>query len=103
MPHHLYVCPVNSVELRRHPAFRDALHGREDFRAAYGKLKLSIAQRSGGDRRIYAQIKEIECRPFVERVLRETPNSPAITRTLAPFRRHGADLIQARRLSHSPL
>ena len=32
---------------------------------------MSIESRSNGDRKIYAQIKEVECREFVERVLKE--------------------------------
>jgi hypothetical protein len=35
----------------------------------YEKRKLDIVERSGGDRKVYAQIKEIECRDFVESVL----------------------------------
>jgi GrpB-like predicted nucleotidyltransferase (UPF0157 family) len=67
--HHLYVCPVSSLELRRHLKFRDALRAHDNLRQEYEKRKLEIAERSGGDRRIYAQIKEIECRDFVESVL----------------------------------
>jgi GrpB-like predicted nucleotidyltransferase (UPF0157 family) len=69
MPHHLYVCPFNSLELRRHLIFRDALRADDNLRQEYEKRKLAIAERSGGDRKVYAQIKEIECREFVERVL----------------------------------
>jgi GrpB-like predicted nucleotidyltransferase (UPF0157 family) len=69
MPHHLYVCPSDAIEPRRHLAFRDALRAREDLRREYEKRKLDIAARSGGDRKVYAQIKEVECRDFVERAL----------------------------------
>ena len=74
MQHHLYVCPVASVELHRHIAFRDGLRAREDWRNEYERLKCDIASRSGGDRKVYAQIKEIECRDFVKRVLAEVTN-----------------------------
>jgi GrpB-like predicted nucleotidyltransferase (UPF0157 family) len=73
MPHHLYVCPANSLELRRHLIFRDALRAQGDLRQEYEKRKLDIVERSGGDRKVYAQIKEIDCRDFVESVL--TANS----------------------------
>jgi GrpB-like predicted nucleotidyltransferase (UPF0157 family) len=69
MSHHLYVCPANSLELRRHVLFRDALRAQRNLRQEYEKRKLDIAERSGGDRKVYAQIKEIECRDFVESVL----------------------------------
>ena len=69
MPHHLYVCPANSLELHRHLIFRDALRARSSLRQEYERRKLDIAERSGGDRKVYAQIKEIECRDFIESVL----------------------------------
>jgi GrpB-like predicted nucleotidyltransferase (UPF0157 family) len=74
MSHHLYVCPADSLELRRHLNFRDALRAHGNLRQEYEKRKLDIALRSGGDRKVYAQIKEIECRSFVESVL--TASSP---------------------------
>lgn len=74
MTHHLYVCPAQSVELRRHLIFRDALRARADLRAEYAQLKQGIADRSGGSRKTYAQIKEIECRAFVEGVINAAPN-----------------------------
>lgn len=70
MQHHLYVCPVHSIELRRHIVFRDALRARADWRREYERIKRGIADRSGGDRKTYAQIKEVECRAFVERILK---------------------------------
>ncbi|MEZ5426320.1 MAG: GrpB family protein [Pyrinomonadaceae bacterium] len=71
MRHHLYVCPASGAELRRHLNFRDALLARGDLRREYEKMKASIAERSNGDKGIYAKIKEAECREFVERVLTE--------------------------------
>lgn len=69
MKHHLYVCPEGGAELRRHVAFRDALRARADLRQEYERLKLAIAARCGDDRKLYASIKETECRDFVQRVL----------------------------------
>lgn len=69
MSHHLYVCPANSVELRRHLIFRDALRAQGNLRQEYEKRKLDIVERSGDDRMVYAKIKEIECRDFIESVL----------------------------------
>jgi GrpB-like predicted nucleotidyltransferase (UPF0157 family) len=67
--HHLYVCPTSAPELRRHVCFRDALRAQATLRREYEALKISIAHRAGGDRSLYAEIKERECREFVERVL----------------------------------
>jgi GrpB-like predicted nucleotidyltransferase (UPF0157 family) len=72
MPHHLYVCPAYSTELHRHIAFRDALRSRSDWRREYQEMKRSIEGRCGGDRKVYASIKELECRDFVERVVAES-------------------------------
>jgi GrpB-like predicted nucleotidyltransferase (UPF0157 family) len=69
MSHHLYVCLVDSFELRRHLTFRNALRASDNLRREYEQRKLGIAERSGGDRKMYAQIKESECRDFVEHVL----------------------------------
>jgi GrpB-like predicted nucleotidyltransferase (UPF0157 family) len=77
MPHHLYVCPASSLELRRHICFRDVLRARPDLRGEYAAIKISIARRAGGDRRIYAEIKERECREFVERVLVQAEQTAA--------------------------
>jgi GrpB-like predicted nucleotidyltransferase (UPF0157 family) len=63
------VCPANSLELRRHLSFRDALRAQDDLRREYEKRKLDIVERSGDDRMVYAKIKEIACRDFIECVL----------------------------------
>ena len=69
MTHHLYVCPEQGRELRRHVAFRNALRGNVQLRREYEKLKIGIASRSDGDRRKYAQIKEEECRKFIDGIV----------------------------------
>lgn len=84
MRHHLYVCPVHSAELRRHIVFRDVLRVRADWREEYEKIKRNIANRSGDDGKAYAQIKEVECRAFIERVLNEEP-SQVVQPTSLPF------------------
>ena len=71
MPHHLYVCSASARELRRHICFRDTLLSRSDLRREYEAMKISIAKRAMGDRRRYAELKERECREFVERVLEQ--------------------------------
>jgi GrpB-like predicted nucleotidyltransferase (UPF0157 family) len=70
MPHHLYVCPADGAELRRHLLFRNALCVRADLRSDYETIKCSIEAKANGDWQSYAKIKENECREFIERVLR---------------------------------
>jgi GrpB-like predicted nucleotidyltransferase (UPF0157 family) len=72
MRHHLYVCPVFGTELQRHLRFRNALRANADLRREYEEIKISIANRSNGDGRIYADIKESECGAFFKRVLEQT-------------------------------
>lgn len=43
MKHHLYVCYPNSVSLRNHLLFRDALRNNDALAKQYGKLKLDLA------------------------------------------------------------
>ena len=42
--HHLYVCPKDSPELRRHIAFRDFLRNSPDAAAEYGRVKEKAAE-----------------------------------------------------------
>jgi GrpB-like predicted nucleotidyltransferase (UPF0157 family) len=56
--HHLYVCPVDSPELRRHLAFRDYLRTHPDAARAYGDLKRTAAARHRGDRAAYMAAKD---------------------------------------------
>ena len=64
--HHLYVCAVDSEELRRHRLFRDDLLTHPDDARAYGALKKAAARRFGEDRVAYTEAKT----RFVEAVLR---------------------------------
>ena len=43
MTHHLYVCPKDSEELKRHVAFRDFLRNNPDSAAEYSKVKETAA------------------------------------------------------------
>lgn len=63
--HHLYVCPGDSEELRRHLRFRDELRGRPDWAARYEALKRELARRYPNDIDSYVAGKS----EFVERIL----------------------------------
>ena len=69
--HHLYVCQANSEELHRHLIFRDALRTHEEERMAYEILKYEIAAKANQDRKVYAKLKEVMAREFVESVIRK--------------------------------
>ena len=44
MEHHLYVCPANSPELRRHLSFRDYLRGHPEAVKEYSRIKAEAAR-----------------------------------------------------------
>src|ERR1700733_114201 len=52
-PHHLYVCPPQSREFRRHLAFRDYLRSHPKEAKVYGNLKQALALRFSQDRDAY--------------------------------------------------
>ena len=43
--HHLYVCPHDSTELKRHLNFRNFLRSQSNWRDRYGQLKLTLAKK----------------------------------------------------------
>ena len=47
--HHLYVCPKDSAELKRHLAFRDFLRSDPDAMQKYGRVKEEAARRFPND------------------------------------------------------
>ena len=63
--HHLYVCPVDSEELRRHLRFRDHLRGHPEAAARYDALKRDLARRYANDIDAYVEGKSA----FVEGIL----------------------------------
>lgn len=69
--HHLYVCHVNSEELRRHLVFRDYLRKNEEKRIEYEALKYKIAQLTNQNRKEYAKLKETMAKDFVESIIKD--------------------------------
>ena len=66
--HHLYVCPPDSQEYRRHIAFRNHLRAHADDANTYASLKRKLALQFGTDPEGYNQAKN----KFVEGVLQRT-------------------------------
>lgn len=65
--HHLYVCPENSPELKRHIAFRDYLRSHTDAVREYSHIKEEGARNYPYDIDKYIEHKT----PFIERVYKE--------------------------------
>lgn len=65
--HHLYVCPENSPELKRHIAFRDYLRTHPDAVREYSNIKEEGARNYPYDIDKYIEHKT----PFIERVYKE--------------------------------
>jgi len=65
--HHLYVCRADSIELRRHLAFRDFLRTHPERAAEYSVLKRALAVEFRNDRIEYTNAKG----EFIENALSE--------------------------------
>ena len=62
--HHLYVCPEDSAELKRHLAFRDYLRSHPDDKEKYGNIKLEAATLYPDDIDKYIEHKS----PVIEKI-----------------------------------
>lgn len=65
--HHLYVCPEDSPELKRHIAFRDYLRSHSDAVREYSRIKEEGAKRYPYDIERYIEHKS----PFIEKIYAE--------------------------------
>ena len=66
MRHHLYVCPKDSRELRRHLVFRDYLCSHPDAVEEYGRVKMEAAALYPDDIEGYIRHKS----PVIESIYR---------------------------------
>ena len=64
MRHHLYVCPKDSPELKRHLAFRDYLRAHSETAAEYGRVKTEGAALYPNDMEKYIAHKS----PYIEAI-----------------------------------
>lgn len=67
--HHLYVCKVDSEELRRHIAFRDYLRKHDVARNFYQNLKYKIAEEANQNKKLYADTKELKAKSFIDYII----------------------------------
>jgi GrpB-like predicted nucleotidyltransferase (UPF0157 family) len=56
-PHHLYVCPRESEELKKQVAFRDYLRANPEWVLRLSELKRSLSEQHGADREAYMEGK----------------------------------------------
>jgi len=56
--HHLYVCPKNSLELKKETTFRDYMKTHKKDRERLGALKCSLAEKFNNDRQLYIDGKD---------------------------------------------
>ena len=68
--HHLYVCPPNSRDFKRHVAFRDYLRAHPAEARAYGDLKKALAARFRDDRDAYMAGKDELVKEILARAMR---------------------------------
>lgn len=66
-PHHLYVCPESSLELKRHIAFRDYLRSHPEAVQEYSAIKIEAAKLFPDDIDSYIAHKS----PVIEKLYKE--------------------------------
>jgi GrpB-like predicted nucleotidyltransferase (UPF0157 family) len=75
-PHHLYVCPPESLEFRRHIAFRDYLRLHKEVARAYGDLKMALARQFREDRTAYNEGKTAFVLEMIAKAMANNSNDP---------------------------
>jgi len=65
MQYHMYVCPSDSTEFKRHLQFKNTLCANPQMANEYGELKMSLAKKHGSDIDAYIDGKT----PFIRSVL----------------------------------
>ena len=69
--HHLYLCPVGSKALERHILSRNFLMKNDWARLKYQQMKYELAEKAHQDRKIYAQLKELNVNDFIDSIIEE--------------------------------
>lgn len=64
--HHLYVCPIHSKALERHLLSRDFLRKNDWARLEYQRMKYELAEKAKQDRKVYAELKELNVNTFID-------------------------------------
>jgi GrpB-like predicted nucleotidyltransferase (UPF0157 family) len=67
--HHLYVCPAESKALERHILSRNFLRKNDWARLKYQQMKYELAEKANQDKKIYAELKEVNVNDFIDSML----------------------------------
>jgi GrpB-like predicted nucleotidyltransferase (UPF0157 family) len=67
--HHLYVCPAESKALERHILSRNFLRNNDWARLKYQQMKYELAEKANQDKKIYAELKELNVNDFIDSML----------------------------------
>jgi GrpB-like predicted nucleotidyltransferase (UPF0157 family) len=67
MTHHLYVCPRDSKEVKRHITFRNYLRTHKEDRESYSEIKLQAAKKYPTDIDSYVETKD----PFITEIYKK--------------------------------
>ena len=72
--HHLYVCPMGSKALERHILSRNFLIKNDWARLKYQQMKYELAEKANQDKKIYAQLKELNVNDFIDSIIEAEKN-----------------------------
>ncbi|TXD71356.1 GrpB family protein [Aequorivita antarctica] len=67
--HHLYVCPSSSKALERHILSRNFLRKNDWARLKYQGMKYELAEKANQDRKLYADLKELNINDFIDSII----------------------------------
>lgn len=73
--HHLYVCIFDNEELQKHLLFRDFLRLNNEVKLMYQNLKYNIANEANNDKKVYASLKELKAKTFINQVIEQAKNT----------------------------
>jgi len=77
--HHLYVCQVESRALERHILFRNFLRNNDWARLKYQQMKYELAEKANQDKKIYAELKELNVNDFIDSIIEKEKNERTTT------------------------
>ena len=69
LKHHLYVCPIESAELKNHLLFRDFLRKNEWAKKEYQNIKFKLAEEANHNRKAYAALKELRAKEWIQSIV----------------------------------
>jgi GrpB-like predicted nucleotidyltransferase (UPF0157 family) len=76
--HHLYVCPIDSKALERHILFRNFLRKNEWAMTKYQQMKYELAEKANQDKKVYADLKELNVNDFIDLIVEEEKRTQLI-------------------------